>query len=152
MEEDEEGLCDQGALPAGSGMTNGELSRLSIVCPDAPLPKLYLYNHRPKSKLLLIVFQHPANAQALHTVPKQNQTHCYKNESFVSPFILDSFHVLLIFKNCYHSSNIPVAAHQRKLHMSVLPMYCDVGGHLFEPSVACITFRCAYDGCQYQHG
>ena len=36
VEEDEEGLCDQGALPAGSGMTNGELSRLSIVCPDAP--------------------------------------------------------------------------------------------------------------------
>ena len=35
-EEDEEGVCDQGALPAGSGMTNGELSRLSIVCPDAP--------------------------------------------------------------------------------------------------------------------
>ena len=104
-EEDEEGLCDQGALPAGSGMTNGELSRLSIVCPDAPLPKPKLYNHRPKSKLLLIVFQHPANAQALHTVPKQNQTHFYKNVSFVSPLILDSFHVLLIFKNCYHSSN-----------------------------------------------
>ena len=36
MEENEEGVCDQGALPAGSGMTNGELSRLSIVCPDAP--------------------------------------------------------------------------------------------------------------------
>ena len=36
VEEDEEGLCDQGALPAGSGMTNGELSRLSIVSPDAP--------------------------------------------------------------------------------------------------------------------
>ena len=35
-EEDEEGLCDQGALPAGSGMTNSELSRMSIVCPDAP--------------------------------------------------------------------------------------------------------------------
>ena len=105
-EEDEEGLCDQGALPAGSGMTNGELSRLSIVCPDAPLPKLYLYNHRPKSKLLLIVFQHPANAKALHTVPKQNQTYCYRNESFVAPLILDSFRVLLIFKNCYHSSNI----------------------------------------------
>ena len=35
VEEDEEGLCDQGALPAGSGMTNGELSRLSIVCPPA---------------------------------------------------------------------------------------------------------------------
>ena len=36
VEEDEEGLCDQGALPAGSGMTNSELSRMSIVCPDAP--------------------------------------------------------------------------------------------------------------------
>ena len=35
-DEEQEGLCDQGALPAGSGMTNGELSRLSIVCPDAP--------------------------------------------------------------------------------------------------------------------